>query len=253
MRISELAQRSGIPATTLRYYEKEGLLPAPRAGNGYRAYGPDAVDRLAFIAQARHLDLPLAAVRELVTAWESEPCHSVRDAYRSLLVERSVQVGERVVALVALQETLAQAITRLDDLPERDAPCDDTCVHLDSDGPTAASGPDRAPVASAVGASAPVADAPVACTLGAGDYAARTAAWRDLLAGAVREEVAGGVRATLPVADLERTTALAAQEQECCAFYSFRLDLRGPVFDLTITAPPDAGPLLADLLPARTS
>ncbi|MBE9924285.1 MerR family transcriptional regulator [Cellulosimicrobium cellulans] len=58
--------RTGVPASTLRFYESEGLLPADRAENGYRVYGEAAVDRLAFIAQAKHLDLPLPAVRELV-------------------------------------------------------------------------------------------------------------------------------------------------------------------------------------------
>ncbi|WP_244318556.1 MerR family DNA-binding transcriptional regulator [Streptomyces brevispora] len=49
MRISQLAERSGVPATTLRFYETAGLLPAERTPAGYRLYGQDAVDRLAFI------------------------------------------------------------------------------------------------------------------------------------------------------------------------------------------------------------
>ena len=52
MRISQLAARTGVPTSTLRYYESAGLLPADRASNGYRVYGEAAVDRLAFINQA---------------------------------------------------------------------------------------------------------------------------------------------------------------------------------------------------------
>ncbi|MFD5036597.1 MerR family DNA-binding transcriptional regulator [Streptomyces sp. NPDC058377] len=45
MRISQLAERSGVPATTLRFYAGAGLLPADRTPAGYRVYGEDAVER----------------------------------------------------------------------------------------------------------------------------------------------------------------------------------------------------------------
>ncbi|MFE1555035.1 MerR family DNA-binding transcriptional regulator [Streptomyces sp. NPDC058734] len=55
LRISQLAERSGVPASTLRFYETAGLLPAERTASGYRQYGPDAVERLAFISSAKLL------------------------------------------------------------------------------------------------------------------------------------------------------------------------------------------------------
>jgi MerR family transcriptional regulator, copper efflux regulator len=237
MRIGELSRRSGLPASTLRYYESEGLLPAARAENGYRVYGVEAVDRLAFIAQAKHLDLPLPAVRELASAWTSEPCRSVRARYRPMLVRRAGQAAERLVALRMLQATLRTAIDRLDALPDRDGPCEVTCTFLDRPSrelPVAASGPE-----------------PVACTLGSGDYTARVQQWRDLLSGAARTDVEGGVRITLPTSALEQAAALAAAEQGCCAFYRIRIDLHGSTFELTITAPPQAAAMLADLLPVE--
>jgi DNA-binding transcriptional MerR regulator len=237
MRISELAARTGVSASTLRFYETEGLLPADRAENGYRVYGEAAVDRLAFITQAKHLDLPLPAVRELVTAWESEPCHSVRAKYRPMLLEPSATVDERLVALEALRSTLATAVERLDALPDRGDPCDAGCAFLDR--PRT-----ELPVVSAP-------SAPIACSLDGVDYEARTADWRDLLDGAPRVDVPGGVRVTLPNDVLERAAALAAAEQGCCGFYAFRLDLHGATFDLTITAPPEARAMLEDLLPTK--
>lgn len=236
MRISELSARTGVPASTLRFYGAEGLLPADRAVNGYRVYGEASVDRLAFIAQAKHLDLPLPAVRELVTAWESEPCHSVRARYRPMLVERAAQVDERVGALEAMRSSLATAVERLDALPDRDDPCDADCTFLDR--PRV-----ELPVISTT-------SAPIACSLGAADYEARAADWRDLLAGTQRIDVAGGVRVMLPTSALERTAALAAAEQSCCAFYAFRIDLHGATFELTITAPPEARAMLNNLLSA---
>lgn len=247
MRIGELSRRSGIPASTLRYYEAEGLLPADRTGNGYRVYGPDAVDRLAFIGQAKHLDLPLPAVRELATAWESEPCRSVRARYRPLLVKRSDQVAERLIALEALRATLTTAIGRLDALPDRDGPCESACTFLDGPDVRDTPGTDQIPNL------LPLADVtPVACTLSAGEYTERVTAWRDLTSGGTCTQLDGGVRVALPTSALERAAALAAAEQGCCGFYRFRIDLNGPTFDLTITAPPEAAALLADLVPASS-
>ncbi|MEU6039649.1 MerR family transcriptional regulator [Actinomadura sp. NPDC047616] len=69
MRISQLAARTGVPATTLRLYESAGLLPADRTPAGYRVYGQDAVERLAFIGVAKDLGLPLEEIAELLRVW----------------------------------------------------------------------------------------------------------------------------------------------------------------------------------------
>jgi DNA-binding transcriptional MerR regulator len=54
MRIKALAEATGVEVDTIRYYEKQGLLPAPaRSGNGYRDYGPAQLERLAFIRHCR--------------------------------------------------------------------------------------------------------------------------------------------------------------------------------------------------------
>lgn len=69
MRIGELAGRAGCPVETVRYYEREGLMPAPRrtAGN-YRLYGPEHAERLAFIRRCRSLDMSLPEIRTLLSA-----------------------------------------------------------------------------------------------------------------------------------------------------------------------------------------
>lgn len=59
IRISKLAEVAGVPVTTLRFYEKAGLVPAERSQAGNRFYGQDTVERLGFIAAAKHLGLPL--------------------------------------------------------------------------------------------------------------------------------------------------------------------------------------------------
>ena len=63
MRIGELAQVSGTPIETIRFYEREGLLPAAaRTEGNYRIYTPQHADRLGFIRQCRSLDMTLDEV-----------------------------------------------------------------------------------------------------------------------------------------------------------------------------------------------
>ena len=58
MRIAEVAERTGVQVTTLRYYEEIRLLaPAGRSGNGYREYADRDLERLAFITRAKRLDI----------------------------------------------------------------------------------------------------------------------------------------------------------------------------------------------------
>ncbi len=67
MRVGELAQRSGSSATTIRYYEKLGLLPrASRSDSGYREYAKDALDHLALVRRAKELGFSLREIRALL-------------------------------------------------------------------------------------------------------------------------------------------------------------------------------------------
>lgn len=63
MRIGELARRTGLSISRIRFYEAQGLLPtAPRETNGYRSYGEDAVAILYFVDQAQRLGFSLAEI-----------------------------------------------------------------------------------------------------------------------------------------------------------------------------------------------
>lgn len=105
MQISELANQSGVPAKTIRYYESIGLLPAPdRADNNYRHYTPAILDRLRFIASARSLGFALADISDLLVARDSgeAPCERVLDALNAQLVS----LDRRIAGLLALREDL---------------------------------------------------------------------------------------------------------------------------------------------------
>ena len=67
MKIGELAQRTGVPIDTVRYYERHGLLPPPqRQPSGYRSYHSEDVTRLRFVRRAKGLGFTLEEIRELL-------------------------------------------------------------------------------------------------------------------------------------------------------------------------------------------
>lgn len=61
--IGEVARRSGVPASTLRYYEDQGLLQSQRSSGGQRLYARADLRRIAFIRIAQNLGLSLEAIR----------------------------------------------------------------------------------------------------------------------------------------------------------------------------------------------
>ena len=67
MKIGELAVAAQTHVETIRYYERESLLPRPpRSQGNYRIYGPEHVERLAFVRHCRSLDMPLDDIRMLL-------------------------------------------------------------------------------------------------------------------------------------------------------------------------------------------
>jgi len=105
MRIGELAGRVACPVETVRYYESEGLLPAPRrtAGN-YRVYGPEHAERLAFIRRCRSLDMSLPEIRTLLAAIERPEAGC--DPVNALLDEHIGHVAARIAELRQLKSEL---------------------------------------------------------------------------------------------------------------------------------------------------
>ena len=121
MRIGELARRSGLAASAVRYYEQLGLLPAPeRTSSGYRSYVDDTVDRVTFIRSAQAVGLTLAEVRQVLSVRDAgeAPCLVVTD----LIDRRHAEVRARIAELQALERELTQLRERAERLEPRD--CD---------------------------------------------------------------------------------------------------------------------------------
>jgi DNA-binding transcriptional MerR regulator len=110
-RISQLAQRTGVSASTLRFYEGSGLLPAERTPSGYRVYDDTAVDRLAFISSAKMMGLALSEISDLLPVWQSGVCASVRSHLAPLIDARISETDRRLAELSAVAEDLRAAVS----------------------------------------------------------------------------------------------------------------------------------------------
>lgn len=66
MKIGELSQQSGVPASTIRYYERIGILPRTARVGGQRRYAPDAIHRLAVLKLAQYCGFSLDEMRQLL-------------------------------------------------------------------------------------------------------------------------------------------------------------------------------------------
>ena len=108
-RIGDLAKSAELAVETIRYYEREGLLPAPRrsAGN-FRLYSEAHQERLTFIRQCRALDMTLEEIRRLLKFKDSplRPCDDVNallDAHIGHISERIAELGQLRKDLRALR------------------------------------------------------------------------------------------------------------------------------------------------------
>jgi MerR family transcriptional regulator, copper efflux regulator len=130
MLISRLAERTGIPASTLRFYEGAGLLPSGRTAAGYRTYGEDALDRLTFIGAGKRLGLTLDQIGELLAVRETGTCAEVKAGLRPRISGRLAEATRRAAELTAFITFLRSALEDLDALPDRTGRCDSECDSL---------------------------------------------------------------------------------------------------------------------------
>jgi len=103
--IGEAARRSGVKIETIRWYEREGVVPpAERSAAGRRRYDDAAVARLGFVRRCRDLGFPLAEIRTLLALPAADaPC----DAVRALGERRLAGIRTRLEELRALESALS--------------------------------------------------------------------------------------------------------------------------------------------------
>lgn len=130
MNIGTVAEKSGVPAKTIRYYESIGLIPsADRRPNGYRSYDDIDMHTLNFIKRARSLGFSVDEVRDLLDLWRDRRRPS--KAVKTLASEHLKALDGKITELRSMRRTLATLIERcrgdlrpdcpiLDDLADRE-------------------------------------------------------------------------------------------------------------------------------------
>jgi len=106
MLIRDLSRATGVPASTIRYYERLGLLQVPqRSAAQYRLYDTADVERLRFIQKAKRLGLSLTEIGQLIAlrVGGTAPCQQLKAMVSSHLQQLDQQIAE----LQALRQELA--------------------------------------------------------------------------------------------------------------------------------------------------
>jgi len=107
--IGALARRAGVAIDTVRYYEREGLLPEPlRRASGYRSYGEGTVAQLRFIRRAKTLGFTLQEIRELL-ALSVDRRRGVK-AVKQRAQRRLADIEARIAELERVRAGLAELI-----------------------------------------------------------------------------------------------------------------------------------------------
>jgi MerR family copper efflux transcriptional regulator len=110
MKIGELAQRADVRIDTVRYYEREGLLPpAARLASGYRVYDEMDVRRLRFVRRAKALGFTLPEIRDLLTLSD----HREEDmaAMKAAAVDKLASVDSKLAELNRIRAALQTLVT----------------------------------------------------------------------------------------------------------------------------------------------
>lgn len=103
--VGELAKRSYVNSQTIRYYERQGLLPpAPRSRSGYRVFPGELVERIWFIKQAQELGFSLNEVKELL-ALQDNPILTGADV-RKRVQEKVADIEAKIKTLNAMKKAL---------------------------------------------------------------------------------------------------------------------------------------------------
>lgn len=119
--IGELAARVGIPTTTVRYYERSGLLRKPaRSASNYRVYDHDAVERLRFIRAAQSAGLTLADIGVLLRYRDGlvAPCREVK-----LLIEKRLEKIQSTLREFRHVQHVLKSYLEICRQAEEDEPC----------------------------------------------------------------------------------------------------------------------------------
>jgi MerR family redox-sensitive transcriptional activator SoxR len=108
MTIGEVATRTGLSHSAIRYYESEGLIAAPERRGGKRSFGPEVVDAVHVIRLARELGFSLEDIRTLLNGFSTETAPPVR--WQHLARRKLPEVNELIQRATAMKRLLEKGL-----------------------------------------------------------------------------------------------------------------------------------------------
>lgn len=117
--IGQVARQSNVGVETIRFYERQGLIPPPpRRSSGYRSYTQEVILRIRFIRRAKELGFTLPEIGELLSLRDKQgACGSVRQ----LLQRKQIEVQEKLQTLDKINASLGRLLERCAANPSEDA------------------------------------------------------------------------------------------------------------------------------------
>ncbi|WP_413719408.1 Cu(I)-responsive transcriptional regulator [Silicimonas sp. MF1-12-2] len=118
MNIGDVAEASGLPAKTIRYYEDIGLVRPARSDNGYRSFRDSDVHKLIFLSRARSLGFTIDDCRTLLSLYEDRARASAD--VKALAQEHLAEIEKKIAELQSLRATLSRLVSSCygDDRPD---------------------------------------------------------------------------------------------------------------------------------------
>lgn len=102
--IGKIAKQAGIGIETIRFYERDGLMPKPeRSAAGYRLYTDEAVTRLMFIRRSKQLGFSLAEIRALLSLSDRKADHA---DVKSMVTKKRALIDSKIADLQQISEAL---------------------------------------------------------------------------------------------------------------------------------------------------
>ena len=108
MNIGDVAQRSGLPAKTIRYYEDIKLVTPKRSENGYRVFQDSDLHKLAFLGRARALGFTIEDCRTLMALYEDQSRESAQ--VKAVAKDHLSVIDDKIKQLQSMRSTLAHLV-----------------------------------------------------------------------------------------------------------------------------------------------
>lgn len=126
MLVQEIADIGGVTAETVRYYTRVGLLnPQQKAGNGYREYDNQDLERLHFVRNARHLGFTVKDIKQILDSAEhgNSPCPLVREIIQERVEALQYQIEREQQLLSRMQNAMSTWEDMEDGIPDGHTVC----------------------------------------------------------------------------------------------------------------------------------